>query len=437
MEQTSQILNQNVNKNEKQRPDIFIVNKKKKSKYQIHLKSFLSFIIFITFILIELFLNSSYLDEAFAIFALGYLLLYNKKINKYDIITFTLLMVIVFLGLISNWYSGVSTPLKSIGVDLVTQVKVILGFFFMKNFMNDKEKQATIELFVPIAKLFTIAAFLCGTISQFVNIGMTGEVRYGIKCFNFIFNFNFQYIATFLVLLGSIVCSKNITPKVKHRYYFMAVIAIMLNAKSQALIFGLMFISLYYILKKYKRLNLFFIILMGIALVFISRYQIDTYLSKEGAARHVFYEYAIKNAKTYFPFGSGFATYGSAEAAKNYSPLYFSYGFNNVWGMSPDFRAFLTDTYWASVLGQFGWIGLMLMIIVYLRVFRTMTSYNYSYEQRAFLYAAFAQYVIHAIGAGIITSSPGLIGFMAMALFIPNDKEMDKGILLPKVRIAF
>lgn len=174
---------------------------------------------------------------------------------------------------------------------------------------------------------------------------------------------------------------------------------------------------------------------MGVALIFVGRYQIDTYLTKEGTARRVFYEYAVKNANTYFPFGSGFATYGSAEAAKNYSPLYYQYGFVNVWGMSPNYKAFLTDTYWASVLGQFGWIGIVLMGVVYIRVFRSMTSLNFSYSQKAFLYADFTQYVIHAIGAGIITSSPGLIGFMAMALFIPHEKDMDKGILLPKVRI--
>lgn len=425
------------NMDEKKHPELFLVNKRKKSKYQIHLKSFLYFILFCVFILIELFRNGSYLDESFALVALAYLILFNKKINKYDIITFSVLLVILIIGLLSNWYSGVDVTIRSIGVDAVTQVKVLTAFFFTKYFLSNKEKQATIELFVPIAKLFTIAAFLCGIASQFIDLGMAGEVRYGIKSFNFIFAFNFQYIATFLLLLGSIVCSQNITPKVKHRYYFLAMVAIMLNVKSQALIFTFVFIFLNIVFKKFKRLNFISLVIIAAGIFLLSQYQIDTYLSKDNTARHVFYEYAVENANTYFPFGSGLATYGSAEAAKNYSPLYFQYGFNEVWGMSPDFRAFLTDTYWASVLGQFGWIGLVLMIIVYFRVFRTMTSYNFSYEQRAFLYAAFAQYVIHAIGSGIITSSPGLIGFMAMALFIPSDKEMDKGVLLPKVRIAF
>lgn len=436
MEQNTPV-NPKLNQNGKPIPQLYLVNKKKKSRYQIHLKSFMIAILLTVFILIELFLNGSYLDEVMALVSIAYLIVFNKKINKYDIITFSIFLVITVLGIISNWYSGVDTSLRSIAVDAVTQVKVISAFFFTKYFLNDNEKQATIELFVPIAKLFSIAAFVFAVVSQVVNTGMTTEVRYGLKCFNFIFDFNFQYIATFILLLGCMVCSHRMSPKEKHRYYIISAIAIMFNLKSQALLFGFLFLFLWYILKKYKKLNFIAIAILAVGIFFLSQYQIDNYLSKEGTARHVFYEYAVKNANTYFPFGSGFATYGSPEAAKNYSSLYYLYGFDEVWGMSPDFKAFLTDTYWASVLGQFGWIGTFLMIIVYIRVFRSMTSLNFSTEQRAFLYAAFAQYVIHAIGAGIITSSPGLIGFMAMALFIPSDKAMNKGVMLPKLRIAF
>ncbi len=429
--------NSEVNSNAKQLPNLYLVNKKKKSRYQIHFKSFIIAILLTVFVLIELFLNGSYLDEVMALVSIAYLILFNRKINKYDIITFAILMVITVLGLISNWYSGVDVSMRSIGVDAVTQVKVISAFFFTKYFLNNKEKQATIELFVPVAKLFSISAFVCAVVSQFADIGMTADARYGLKCFNFIFDFNFQYIATFILLLGSMVCSQRMSPKEKHRYYIISVIAIMLNLKSQALLFGFLFLFLWYVLKKYKKLNIVALALIAVGIFFLGQYQIDNYLTKDGTARNVFYEYAVENANTYFPFGSGFATYGSPEAAKNYSPLYYLYGFDEVWGMSPDYKAFLTDTYWASVLGQFGWIGMLLMIIVYLRVFRSMTSLSFSTEQRAFLYAAFAQYVIHAIGAGIITSSPGVIGFMAMALFIPGDKAMDKGVILPKIRIAF
>ncbi|MFR5371868.1 MAG: hypothetical protein ACLTGK_08800, partial [Eubacterium sp.] len=170
----------------------------------------------------------------------------------------------------------------------------------------------------------------------------------------------------------------------------------------------------------------------------LGQYQISTYLTHEGAARQVFNEYAVKTANNYFPFGSGFATYGSAEAAKNYSPLYTQYHFDKHWGMSRDFGPFLNDTHWASVLGQFGWIGAILMGIVYIRIFVSFTnSKSIRFDLKAFLYATFAQFVIHAIGSGIITSSSGMLGFVAIALASQVEVDKDVSIRLPKIKISF
>lgn len=431
MDQQSQ-LNQ---AEQKPKARVYIVNKK--NRYQIQLKSFLIFLLFIVLILIEYFQNGSYLDEAIGVVSLVYLLLFNSKIKKYDLLTFFILIIVTILGLLSNWYSALSVPLKSIGVDAVTQVKVIASFFALKYFLSDREKQTTIEMFVIPAKLFCVISFICSILTQFIDTGMSPETRYGINCFNFIFDFNFQYISTYMLVFGVFVCSKNITDKVRFRYYFMSVVSIAMNTKSEALIFSILFILLFFYLKKYKRINFAMILLMLVLIIIAGQYQINTYLAKEGTARHEFWEYAFKTANNYFPFGSGYATYGSAEAAKNYSPLYYLYGFTNVWGMSPDYRAFLTDTYWASIIGQFGWIGFMLIAVVYVRIFISFTNSNFRYDRRAFLYAAFAQYIIHAIGSGIIISSSGMIGFMAMSLCTHTDSVEDSTFHLPKMRISF
>jgi hypothetical protein len=347
-----------------------------------------------------------------------------------------ILIIVAMIGLLSNWYSEVDVSKLSIGIDGITQIKVIFSFFAVKYFLSDKEKQTTIEMFVPIAKIFCIVACICAVLSQFVDIGMTGnDVRYGIKCFNFIFDFNFQYIATYMLLLGSIVSSKNITQKSKNIYYALAIISIALNAKSQALIFVIIFSILLIHLKKHTRINIRVIVIAAIFVYIASQYQIDTYVTNDTSVRHRFWEYGLQTANTYFPFGSGYATYGTAEAAKHYSQLYYEYGFNKVWGMSPEFGPFLCDTYWASVFGEFGWLGFILIIIVYIRIFLSFTNSNFNYDRRAFLYACFLQYVIHAIGSGVITSSSGMIGFMAMSLFTHSEVIEDKTFKLPKVKI--
>ncbi len=68
----------------------------------------------------------------------------------------------------------------------------------------------------------------------------------------------------------------------------------------------------------------------------------------------------------YFPFGAGFATYGTEMAAKYYSPLYYKYGLNTHWALKEG-GSELTDCFWPAVGAEFGFFGILLMaLIVYL-----------------------------------------------------------------------
>lgn len=406
-------------------------------KFKFNIKSFLLFMLMLVFIGFEIFFQGGYVDEVFGIASLMVLLIFIQRLNRNDLVTLILLLSAIAIGIISNLTSGVSVSKFSIFLDALTQFKVILAFYFIKSFFTDDEKRSTVDLLLPLAKLFCIASFICAIASQFVDLGMAGEVRYGLNCFNFIFTFNFEYIATYMLVFACFICTDKLNKNQKLLYYFMSLVAIVLNLKSEALIFTMAFIFLFFYFRKHQKLNIFVLLLLVAGTIFLGQFQIDNYLAKEGTARHEFFVYALKNANDHFPFGSGFATYGSAEASKNYSPLYYEYGFNKVWGMSPDFRAFLTDTYWASVIGQFGWIGTSLIVVVYTSIFFTFTNNKYSFDQKAFLYAAFAQYVIHAIGSGIITSSSGMIGFIAMAIACQQSSNIDLKNKIPTVKFSF
>ena len=117
---------------------------------------------------------------------------------------------------------------------------------------------------------------------------------------------------------------------------------------------------------------------------------------------------------------------GSDQAARHYSKLYYQYGFDQLSGMSPENSAFLSDTFWPMAIGQFGWIGSIIYLIVYIRVFFTFKNKKFTNQRKAFIYAVFLQYMIHAIGSAILSSSAGLIGFMAIALFTISDDESER-----------
>lgn len=66
---------------------------------------------------------------------------------------------------------------------------------------------------------------------------------------------------------------------------------------------------------------------------------------------------SIQLAGKNFPFGTGFATFGSALAAERYSPLYSQLGYGSLDGGSKQNPKYLCDTFWPTVISQSGWIG--------------------------------------------------------------------------------
>lgn len=65
--------------------------------------------------------------------------------------------------------------------------------------------------------------------------------------------------------------------------------------------------------------------------------------------------------KDYIPFGSGLGSFGTAAAAKEYSPLYFKYHLNEIWGLDPTNPMFLADAFYPT-LAEFGIVGLFFFL---------------------------------------------------------------------------
>lgn len=82
----------------------------------------------------------------------------------------------------------------------------------------------------------------------------------------------------------------------------------------------------------------------------------------EAMARPATYEVGMTIMfKDYVPFGSGLGSFGTAAAAKEYSPLYYDYGLNEIWGLTPENPNFLADAFYPT-LAEFGIVGLFFFL---------------------------------------------------------------------------
>ena len=90
--------------------------------------------------------------------------------------------------------------------------------------------------------------------------------------------------------------------------------------------------------------------------------QISTYASSETSTRAKLYQTGERIAKDYFPIGVGFGRFGSYPSRLYYSPVYYEYELNMVYGLSRRYPNFIDDTSWPSVLGETGYAGFLIYV---------------------------------------------------------------------------
>lgn len=83
-------------------------------------------------------------------------------------------------------------------------------------------------------------------------------------------------------------------------------------------------------------------------------------------------------AMDHFPTGSGWATYGSTFSTDPYSPVYGMYRMAGVWGISPDYHDFVSDTFWPMIMGQCGFFGFFAYVGVVILLFRKVMKLKYN-----------------------------------------------------------
>ena len=88
--------------------------------------------------------------------------------------------------------------------------------------------------------------------------------------------------------------------------------------------------------------------------------------SNEALARPMTYKTSLQILWDYFPLGPGMGTFASWGAAEHYSPLYYQYNLNNIWGLQPHFNVFIADAFYPT-LSQYGIVGVILFFVYWRR----------------------------------------------------------------------
>lgn len=166
---------------------------------------------------------------------------------------------------------------------------------------------------------------------------------------------------------------------------------------------------------------------------FVARDKLSFYLlqntdDSEMYARPALYYVAGFILIDYFPLGCGFgsyATYVSGETG-SYSPVYYKYYLNHVYGLTPDDAAFASDTFYPS-LAQFGFIGIFLFIYFWIWILR---KNKIEYKQKAIPQKYYIAtllilffFLIESIADSTFTHNRGMYMLILAAMFLTPQKR--------------
>lgn len=322
-----------------------------------------------------------------------------------------LLVIVCLLGFIGNGVSKICPSFFAEAVDCLGVVKALVCFIFIYNYLDSTNACRVARTFRTISKIFLWCASFFGLISIFIDIGMSGEERYGLKAYSFVFEHAHMLAIAGMCALLIIALTTSRTREL-YTYIVLMCLCQLLTTKGPSIIWTvIVFIMMRYYVN-HKKIKIWLIVVFIIVGVALGEYQILNYILNNTAPRAILLKYGIVTANNYFPLGAGFATYGSEMSKVYYSKLYYEYGFNNIWGLTQDGGMFLNDNYWPMLIAQVGYIGAALFAFIYYMFFSRTQRLCEDRMIRAIYISNFIYIIIHSLGSAILTGMEGVLMFV-------------------------
>ena len=370
----------------------------------------------------------SYYDELLGLMFMGYALIQtmHKKKDRYSTSTVILLTVISIIGIISNISSKLIGNPFPIIVDFISLWKTFACYCFFRSICSNQRRRDYIVFKLrKIAKLTIIFVAITSLIQQIVDIGVGGHnssVYFGMKQYGFFWN---NSITTGWLIFGCLLVLAATNEKRIVRYFLIACVPLLLTFSS--LVYCWVFVSsfLYFILRRDGIFKIRYIVILAIAVATFSFADISTYFFDFNSPRMMFIINGIRTANTYFPLGSGFATYGTEMAARYYSKLYVSYGWSNLWTLGVN-GSFLNDTFFAGILGQFGWIGFVIYLWCLYMLYKSINTTVLTKEERVLSLATVITLAVVMISSGSAKSIMGVFMFSILGMISGKNLQSDE-----------
>lgn len=347
----------------------------------------------------------------------------NWSFNKVFLLTIGIFIFYICYSL----YIGSNTK-TAILADAIVQLKPYLAFFCMYSMMvqfNDSQKNIMRSICL-LLWIVLIPIGIAGGINEHtfkVTMGHPAYFAAAVAC----------------VSMSYLYCS-NFTMKEKIIFIIMLSLGLLSGRSKFYGFFAFSFFLIFYFfsIKNFKLSfkNGIVLLIMLVAIIFVAWQKIDLYFyqaltsidesQNDMIARYVLYATAPQVLTDYFPFGSGFASFGTYYSGAHYSHLYLDYGIDNVWGMTKQDYSFIADTFYPS-LAQFGIVGILLYLFFWLYIFIKALRFNKKAASKKHLFMVIliiGFFAIEGTTDSTFTTHRGFFVLMLLGMILSDLKRL-------------
>ena len=369
----------------------------------------------------------NYIDESFTIMliilSLFYILNRNNHIALYssEVKTAALFFILLFVGAIGNLLHHIQPEKIAIYKDVLAISKFVVCYICTLIVTNNIDKDLLLKKVAKRSRIYLNIIFVFLIINIIHDIGMSMDVRYGIRSYKFLYQHPTYLVSSVVILLCVILSGSR--KKFDNFIIFEAIVILIFSLRNKAFVFVLGYIFMKTVMKYAKSIKIRYILILAVIGIFATYNKIMEYASYYlTAARPALFIVGYMLARRYFPFGSGFGTFASEISGQYYSPIYYEYGINVVTGLEETAHSYIGDTFWPYVYGQFGFLGLVIFLLIILNIFKSLQSrYHHDKNTQSAAFLILLYILIASTAEAIFTDVTGCFSFAVIAGYLGNN----------------
>lgn len=307
----------------------------------------------------------------------------NKNSDCFRIVLYTIM--VCFIGLVGNVLFELQPSINAIFRDMIGFAKFPIVFVVIKNNFKYRYIDRTVRRYVlPVLKYLIWIIAIFGGISIFVDVGLSHmtDIRGGIRPYKFLADHPTSLVISLVLIWCTLIAFEN--EENRKRFiilYFLISFSLILTMRTKAFVIVAAIWYIKYLSNFTRKFKIIYWISIAAVFFAASYSKLQLYSTFGGSGRFDLYTGSITLSKMYFPIGAGFGTYASHLSGAYVSKVYNFIKVSEIFDLSGHSTTIIGDTGYPYYLGQFGFLGIVLIILIFVHLFK-ICSYkrhkNYS-----------------------------------------------------------